>query len=192
MRDRLRCALILREMHETPPEPAAAVDTRLPQGEVAIGRPQPRPFRADGASPRQAWAGPQEAVRFQAAAARVSPAPASPDAAAVAPAPLVIEPVLPPSAAAPPPPVVATPAARKTVVAVEAPAAAARFWPIVLVSAAIIAVTIWLLIMEWRWLSLPYDRRADVARGVVDRWEGPGAYSRIDQDNNRLFRGSSS
>jgi hypothetical protein len=42
------------------------------------------------------------------------------------------------------------------------------------------------------WLSLPLDRRERAARSIVDRWDGPGSYQRIDEENSRVFGRSQS
>jgi hypothetical protein len=123
------------------------------------------------------------AAALEAGVTRVEPPPG------MAPAPLVIEPVLPsgspvPSPILPPPaPARAEPARVER----EPQIGLAWAWSAVIVGVLIISATAWGVSLEWRWLSLPLDRRISVARTIVDRWDGPGAYSRIDGENNRLF-----
>jgi hypothetical protein len=161
-RDRLRYALIVREAQRGP---------LLVIRQVEFARPVP------------------------AAAAEPAPARVAAGRPSIAPAPLIIEPVVPTAAPVPPPVVVAPqrpPPPAAAPIAPEAPEIAvepafAWLWPAIAASVLIIAGAGWLVAIEWNWLSLPLDRRVSVARALVDGWEGPGAYYRIDGENNRLF-----
>jgi hypothetical protein len=157
-RDRLRYALIVREAQRGPLLVTRQVESAWPVQAAA----EPAPVRVAAERP------------------------------SIAPAPLIIEPVLP--AAVPPsvvvapqrlPPPTAAPIAPEAEIAGEP--VFAWLWPAVAASVLIIAGAGWLVAIEWNWLSLPLDRRVSVARALVDGWEGPGAYYRIDGENNRLF-----
>ncbi|MBV8888599.1 MAG: hypothetical protein JO305_02915 [Alphaproteobacteria bacterium] len=58
---------------------------------------------------------------------------------------------------------------------------------LVLLGLAIAGGAAWLAVAEWDWLSLPLDRRTEIARTIIDRWEGSGAYRRIDAENGWRF-----
>jgi hypothetical protein len=66
----------------------------------------------------------------------------------------------------------------------------ARLAPVVAIASVIALVTLWLVVREWRWLSLPIERREAIARRVIDRWRGPGAFAELDARNDRQWQSS--
>jgi hypothetical protein len=109
---------------------------------------------------------------------------------------LVIHPVLPAAAAAEPtvPRVVEPmPPPAGLPIAPDEPAPRrplARLVPVAGIAAVIVLATLWLVVREWRWLSLPIDRREAIARSLVDRWRGRGAFAELDAQNARQWNPS--
>jgi hypothetical protein len=190
----LRYALLLRATAAAVPEPGAVPAERARMPEAAAPVVTAPAVTAGGTDMRDELLldVPLEPAPPAPRSVVIHPVlPAAPEPVAGIPSPPVVEPAGPqpvgPEPVAPEPLILP---ADETPIASDAPPARrhlARLVPVIGIAAVIVLATLWVVVREWRWLSLPPERRDAIARTIIDRWRGEGAYAALDAKNARRW-----